>query len=154
MDKKYICYCGLYCGNCAVMAKIAPASKVLYDEMRIAGFEEIINFIPGGDGFWSFLKGMVEDGLCISCKDGSGNPSCAVRICAKEKGIEMCALCEEYPCAKFDAFFQGYPMLKQDNNLLREKGMDAWTLLQNERRTNGFTYSDEKAKQNDKSDIS
>ena len=145
MKSKYICYCGLYCENCAVMAKVAPASKVLYEEMRKAGFEDIIHLISGGDGFWTFLKGVVENGVCISCKDGSGNPGCTVRICAKEKSVEMCALCEEYPCEKFNAFFEGYPVLKQDNELLREQGIDAWAKLQNARRTNGFTYADNKA---------
>ncbi|MCL2538924.1 MAG: DUF3795 domain-containing protein [Oscillospiraceae bacterium] len=142
MKEAYLCYCGLYCENCAVMAKIAPASKVLYDEMKKAGFEEIINYIPGGDGFWSFLKGMTQDGICVSCKEGSGNPGCTVRVCAREKGIELCALCEEYPCDKFDAFFQGYPLLEQDNALIREQGMEAWARLQDERRMSGFAYTD------------
>ena len=142
MDKKYICYCGLYCENCAVMAKIAPASVALYEEMKKAGFEDIIPLIPGGAGFWSFLKGMAEDGVCVSCKDGSGNPGCAVRVCAKEKGVDMCALCEEYPCGKFEAFFQSYPLLKQDNALIRDQGLDAWAELQDERRMGGFAYTD------------
>jgi len=146
MDKKYACYCGLYCENCAVKAKIEPASKILYEEMKKAGFEEIIHMITGGDGFWQFLKSMADDGVCVSCGEGSGNPRCAVRICAKEKGIEMCALCDSYPCEKFNSFFEGYPVLKQDNALLREKGIDAWSKLQDERRAVGFTYSDEKLK--------
>jgi len=54
----------------------------------------------------------------------------------------MCALCAEYPCEKFDSFYQGYPMLKQDNALLQEKGMDAWAKLQDERREKGYTYTD------------
>jgi len=141
MDKKYTCYCGLYCENCAVMAKVWPASKVLYEEMKKAGFEEIIQFIPGGDGFWAFLKGMSVDGVCVSCKDGSGNPGCAVRVCAKEKGVEMCALCGEYPCDKFAAFFEGYPCIEHDNALLRDKGWEAWSALQDKRRANGFTYA-------------
>ena len=140
MDKTYICYCGLYCENCVVMAKITPAAKALYDEMRIAGFEDVINYIPGGDGFWPFLKGMAENGLCVSCKDGGGDPDCAIRLCAKEKEVELCAFCDEYPCGKIDAF-QGYSMIKQDNELIRAQGMDAWAKLQDERRQNGFTYS-------------
>jgi hypothetical protein len=143
MDKKYICYCGLYCGNCAVKAKIAPTSKILYEEMKKAGFEDIMHLLPGGDGFWPFLKDMADGGICISCQDGSGNPGCAVRICAKEKGVEVCALCENYPCEKFNAYFEGYPVLKHDNTLLREEGMDAWAKLQDERRARGFTYADE-----------
>jgi len=147
MDKKYICYCGLYCENCAVKVKVEPASKVLYEEMKKAGFEEIIQMIPGGDSFWTFLKGMVN-GVCISCKEGSGNPGCAVRICAKDKNVEMCALCDSYPCEIFAKYFEGYPMLRKDNNLFREEGMDAWANLQDDRRSRGYTYSDEKAGKN------
>ena len=144
MDKKYTCYCGLYCENCSVRAKINPAAKVLHNEMKTAGFEEIIHFIPGGDGFWSFLKNMAENGTCTSCREGSGNPACAVRICAKNKGVEMCALCESYHCEHFTKFFKGYPILKHDNALLREKGWEAWAKLQDERGTNGFVYQDDK----------
>jgi hypothetical protein len=143
IDKKYACYCGLYCANCAVKVKIEPAAKVLYDEMKSAGFEEVISFIPGGDGFWPFLKGMANEGICISCRDGGGNPGCAVRICAKEKGVEMCAFCDDYPCDKFSDFLNvtvGYPVLESDNALLRDKGWEAWIALQEERRNNGFTY--------------
>ena len=140
MDKRYTCYCGLYCENCAVMSKVTPAAKVLYNEMKKAGFEEVINFIPGGDGFWPFLKEMAENGTCVSCRDGSGNPNCAVRICAKDKGVEMCALCQNYPCERFDDFFKGYPILKSDNDLLREKGWERWAKLQDERCKKGFAY--------------
>jgi hypothetical protein len=147
MDKKLTCYCGLYCGNCAVKVKIEPAAKVLYDEMKAAGFEDVISFIPGGEGFWSFLKGMTDDGMCVSCRAGSGNPGCAVRICAKEKGVDMCVFCEDYPCDKFADFLDitvGYPMLEHDNALLRDKGWDAWMALQEGRSERGYTYSDER----------
>lgn len=144
MNKKYMCYCGLYCGNCPIKVKIEPASKTLFEEMKKAGFEEMIHLIPDGDIFWSFLKSMVEPGVCISCKEGSGDPECAVRICAKEKNVEMCAFCESYPCDEFTKFFEKCPVLKKDNLLLREKGIDEWSKLQDERQKRGFTYSDEK----------
>ncbi|MCL1796007.1 MAG: DUF3795 domain-containing protein, partial [Clostridia bacterium] len=147
-DKRYACYCGLYCENCSVKVKVEPAAKVLYDEMKKAGFEDVIAFIPGGEGFWGFLKSMADDGICVSCRDGNGgNPACAVRICAKERNVEMCAFCENYPCDKFDAFLNvsdGLPVLEQDNALLRDKGWEAWAKLQAKRREAGFTYSAEK----------
>ena len=146
MNKKYACYCGLYCGNCPVKAKIEPAAKVLFQELKNANFEGVIPQIPGGDGFWLFLKSMVESGICVSCQKGSGNPACAVRVCAQEKGVKMCALCSEYPCDKFTAFFKSYPLLKQDNALLRDKGWDAWAELQDKRLAEGFTYADAKKK--------
>ena len=142
MKKEYMCYCGLYCMNCAVKAKVEPAAKILHNEMKKAGFEDIIHFIPDGEGFWRFLKSVSEEGACISCREGSGNPSCKARICATEKKIEICALCEEYPCEMFKEYFKAYPILKNDNVVFREKGMDEWLKMQNERSENGFTYND------------
>ena len=143
MDKKFTCFCGLYCENCAVKVKVEPAAKNLYSEMKSAGFEDVISFIPGGEGFWSFLKGMAEDNMCISCRDGGGDPGCSVRLCAKEKGVEMCAFCDEYPCDKIAGFLKRISVLESDNVLLRDKGWDAWLALQNERRGTGFTYQGE-----------
>ncbi|MCL1790514.1 MAG: DUF3795 domain-containing protein [Peptococcaceae bacterium] len=142
MDKKYSCYCGLYCENCAVKVKVEPAAKVLYDEMKIAGFEDIISFIPDGEGFWTFLKGMADDGVCVSCRDGSSDPGCVIRICAQEKGGEMCALCGEYPCEKLAVILQRHSLLESDNVLLRDKGWEAWGYLQDERQRSGFVYTD------------
>ena len=114
----------------------------MHEEMKKAGFEDIVQFIPDGEGFWRFLKSVSEEGACISCRAGSGNPGCTVRICAQEKAIEMCALCcDSYPCEKYDEFFKAYPLLKDDNALLLEKGMDEWLKMQNERTKNGFAYS-------------
>jgi hypothetical protein len=144
IDKRYVCYCGRYCENCAVKAKVEPAAKALFDEMKKAGFEEVISFIPGGDGFWSFLKGMVEEGMCSSCKDGSGDPGCSIRICAKDKSVNMCALCAEYPCGKIVAFFERNPALEHDNVLLRDKGWQAWVALQDKRKSDGYIFQDDK----------
>ncbi len=145
MDKKYACYCGLYCGNCAVKMKVEPAAKVLHEEMSKLGFEQIMPFFPDGEKFWSFLKGMSVNGICVSCKAGSGNPACKVRLCAKEKNVEMCALCESYPCEHFTEFFKAYPTLERDNSILREKGWDSWEKLQDERQAKGceFAYTKE-----------
>ena len=142
MDRKYACYCGLTCENCAVKVKVEPAARALYGEMKKAGFEEVIAFIPGGDGFWPFLKGMAQNGMCISCKEMGGDPSCAIRLCAKAKGVEMCAFCAEYPCEKLAVFLGKYPGVDRDNALLRDSGWEAWAALQDKRRVNGFTYQE------------
>jgi hypothetical protein len=143
MEKKDACYCGLYCGNCPVKVKVELASKALYQEMENLGFEGIISFFPDGKKFWSFLKGMTTDGLCTSCKAGSGNPACKVRLCAQEKNIEMCALCESYPCDYFAEFFQAYPTLKEDNSFLQEQGWESWAKYQDKRQLQGtgFAYT-------------
>ena len=110
--------------------------------MQKAGFEDIIEQIPGGEGFWTFLNGMVRNGVCTSCKEGGGNPGCEVRICAKERGVDMCAFCDDYPCELFDRTFTVYRMLREDNEFLRRNGVGEWLNMQTERRSKGFTYSD------------
>lgn len=140
MEKRYSCYCGLYCENCATKARVVPAAKNLYIEMKNAGFEDFVQFLPGGDEFWSFLGSVAEGGACDSCREGAGNPGCAVRACAQKRGVELCALCGDYPCDLFGVLFEGYPVLREDNALLREKGMDAWSQLQDDRRSQGFAY--------------
>jgi hypothetical protein len=141
MDKKFICYCGLHCENCGIKTKVEPASKVLYEEMKKMGFEGFIHNMPNGKEFWTFLKYMVEKGVCVSCQSGvGGDPHCAIRICAKEKGIEMCALCNDYPCDNFAMIFKVNPTVKSDNALLHEQGMEQWAKLQDERKAKGFTY--------------
>ena len=147
MDKQKVCYCGLYCDNCAVKVKVEPAAKVLYDEMNQLGFAEIMSFFPNGEQFWSFLKGISTDGICVSCKAGSGNPACQIRQCAKATKVEMCAMCEQYPCTHFTDFFEGYPMLKHDNALLRDKGLEAWGKLQDARHAKGFGFAYDKKSQ-------
>lgn len=138
MDKKYMCYCGLYCENCATKAKVEPAAQVLHTEMKKAGFEDIMQFLPDGNAFWNFLQGMAEEGSCVSCQDGSGGPGCKIRICAREKEIQMCAFCERYPCEKFSDFLANYPILKEDNVLLRDRGIEAWSELQDRRKIKGL----------------
>ncbi len=118
------------------------AAQALYREMKRGGFEDVVEAMPNGPEFWNFLKSMSENGTCVSCRDGSGNPGCAVRICARGKGVEMCALCGQYPCAHFDELFACYPALDEDNAVLRDRGGEAWARLQDERTASGFTYPD------------
>jgi hypothetical protein len=145
MNQEYICYCGLYCENCATKAKVEPAARTLYREMKAAGFEDVVPFLPGGEGFWAFLTGMAEQGACVSCRAGSGDPGCEIRICAKGKGVEMCAVCGEYPCERFAQMLAAYPNLRGDNALFRERGREAWAALQDSRRASGYTYADARA---------
>jgi len=142
MERKYICYCGFYCECCVVKARIRPAAQNLLDEMKRGGFENFIEHIPGGSEFWPFLKNMAEEGLCISCRENGGDPGCAIRNCAKNRGVDMCALCDDYPCGHFTPYEQ-YSVLFADNKVLREKGIEEWSKMQDERVAKGFCYSDE-----------
>ena len=143
MDRKFACYCGLCCENCALKVKVFPAAKTLRSEMEKAGFDAVMHSVPGGNEFWSFLKEIAEHWTCTTCKEDSGNPGCKVRKCAREKDVEMCAFCGDYPCELTEEFNERSPGLKADNTLLRDKGWDAWEKLQDKRKADGFTYTDD-----------
>ena len=75
-----------------------------------------------------------------------------MRICARDKGVEACPLCSEYPCENFNwlASSTSYPMLGKDNQYLQENGLNKWFTMQKERRSQGFTYVEEREKFNNK----
>lgn len=143
MGKEEICYCGLYCGNCIQKQSVTPAAIALRDQMKQAGYEEFGTMLPGFEPFFEFLNAMAEQGACTNCMDGGGNPYCGVRICVKEKGIKMCAFCEEYPCETFRKLFLTYPTLFEDNLFLKEHGMDKWLCMQQKRQARGYVYTEQ-----------
>jgi hypothetical protein len=107
------------------------------------GFGDIIDYMPEGAPFWKFLNGMVDTGICVSCYEGGGDPGCKIRICAREKGVKMCAFCNDYPCTLMEDMLKRHPVFRSDNELLRNKGLEAWAKVQDDRRKKGFTYQDE-----------
>jgi hypothetical protein len=144
MDNEQIAYCGIYCGNCCQLTNVGPEAKKLCESMKKAGYELYGPYIPGFEQFWIFLSDLAAKNGCHGCRKDGGNPYCKVRICAREKNVEICTLCEEYPCKEFDAFFSDYVTLKDDNSFLKEHGIERWLEMQSKRRAEGFTYTDAK----------
>ncbi|MBN1425559.1 DUF3795 domain-containing protein [Candidatus Fermentibacteria bacterium] len=79
-------YCGLYCGACEVMA--ANRRGTVADVAREWGrSEEELR-----------CDGCKTDVLAVYCRD------CTFRACAREKGVEFCSECGDYPCKALLAF--------------------------------------------------
>jgi hypothetical protein len=53
--------------------------------------------------------------LFSACKD------CAIRNCARQKGIETCAHCTDYVCGKLEAFFATDPAAKTSLDEVRSR---------------------------------
>ena len=152
MERQYITYCGLYCGHCFSRTHVAPTAAVLRDYMKRQGFETFGPYMPNFTEFWAFLKVLIEAEGCPGCRKNGGNPACKIRTCAREKGVEACPLCGEYPCENFNwlASSTSYPMLEKDNLYLQENGLNSWLSMQKERRLQGFTYVEERERCHDK----
>ncbi len=86
MELKHDAYCGLYCGSCtAFMATQENKTKELA-------------------GQWQKEE---EDIICYGCKSdkvASFCRTCALKECARKKGLEFCYQCTDYPCDRLDEF--------------------------------------------------
>lgn len=124
IKKELLAPCGLYCGVCSIY--IAHRD----DNLK---FKQII--LPV---YKAFAKG-VEDIQCTGClSDGVVFPvcqACPIKKCTKNKEIEGCHQCDEFPCK----FVQNFPIPVAKKVILRaiptrrEFGTEVWVEQEEER---------------------
>lgn len=142
-DLRLITYCGLYCGLCAQRGRISHQASTLRASMANEGYEFWGQELTGFNEFWEFLTDLCDpDKACPGCRQGGGPPFCGIRKCARQRGVEICAFCEEYPCERVLALAKGYPTLIADGQRMREIGIEAWIQEQEKRAETGFAYVD------------
>jgi hypothetical protein len=144
MDEQleFVAYCGLYCGLCAGRSRIPQRATALQQAMADEGWNFWGQGIPGFPEFWQFLQGLADEGGCPGCRAGGGDPSCRIRICARERDLELCAHCPDFPCERVEAFGCRYPTLLADNRRLQAVGPVRWVSEQEERARRGVVYAD------------
>lgn len=85
--EKMIGYCGYNCHLCAARSD-DPALR----QRMVDGWRKIF-------GHQNYTAVNVKCDGCLS--DGRiADKSCKARPCAREKGVENCAYCDEFPCDK------------------------------------------------------
>ncbi len=122
--------CGLNCRKCLAFSQgeIKLSSQKL--KQLLGSFdryaERFSNFLPVFKNYPSFkeLLDFLTKGDCLGCRKGTCKyPACGVIHCFREKGVDFCFQCAEYPCEKtnFD------PDLKrrwiQMNDRMKEVGV-------------------------------
>lgn len=141
-ELQFVTYCGLYCELCAERSRIPRLATGLKDAMADEGWpywgHEVANFAE----FWAFLEGLKADGGCPGCRAGGGYPDCQIRRCARERCVELCAECADWPCGLIDTLANRYPMLVADNHRLQRIGRARWLDEQRERARRGVVYAD------------
>jgi len=137
-----VTYCGLFCGLCAGRARIPQRAAALQAAMTEEGWPDWGANIPGFAGFWSFLQGLQEDGGCPGCRADGGPPHCQIRVCARQRGLELCSQCSDFPCFRIEALGAVYPTLIADNRRLQAVGLGQWLSEQEERVRRGVVYAD------------
>ena len=138
-----VTYCGLYCNLCGQRGRIPSQASTLRESMVSEGYEYWGEELPGFKEFWEFLTRLSDSAkACPGCRQGGGPPFCTIRKCAREKGLDLCLHCEEYPCRRVLGIAEGYPTLLADGQRIKKIGLEAWVQEQEERAKTGFAYVD------------
>lgn len=139
---EFVTYCGLYCALCSGRTRIPQRAAALRDAMAEEGWPTWGRTIPGFTEFWEFLEGLHTSGGCPGCRAGGGYAECQIRICARERGLELCSQCPDFPCDRIEALGARYPTLIADNRRMQAVGLEQWLEEQEERARRCFVYTD------------
>ena len=125
--------CGLSCGKCFAYTRGGIASHSQELQKLLGNFdayaERFSTFLPEFENYPSFKKMLAYFAQpdCKGCRQGTCKyPNCGVVECHKEKGVDFCFQCDEFPCDKtnFD------PHLKrrwiQMNNRMKQIGVQGY----------------------------
>jgi len=127
---------------CSIVNGLPQAASTLHQIIQEDGWEGFGRYVyPEFAVFWKVLAALKEtDKTSSLCIGGCGNPDCQIRIFAKAKGLDVCAFCDEYPCAKLKAFTDAYPFILKINERIREIGITAWLVEQDDLVAKGVTH--------------
>lgn len=130
---KKIAPCGLVCHTC-VAAKGGATHEHGKELLRLLdsfdGYaEKFSQFEPRLKKYPEFKEvlGLVCEASCEGCRDGQCKyPGCTISPCAKEKGVDFCFECSDFPCDRAD--FE--PLLRSKwlkaNERMKEIGAEAF----------------------------
>jgi hypothetical protein len=138
---KFVTYCGLYCDLCAERTRIPRRAAALRQAMADEGWPYWGPSMPGFAEFWQFLHELTHGG-CPGCRAAGGYPECQIRSCARERNVELCSQCTDFPCEHLETLAARYPTLLADNRRLEAVGLERWLEEQQERARRGVVYAD------------
>jgi hypothetical protein len=113
--------CGILCGVCPLgsgtVAESAGQTRKHIADCQIPIWAP---FVPGGEAIdWKAmdrgLEWMQRYACCAGCQNGGGPPDCTIRICARERGKDLCGTCGDLDsCNRFE-------WLKEHGQEMKEK---------------------------------
>ena len=138
---EFVTYCGLHCKLCAERSRIPQRAAALREAMADEGWPFWGQTLPGFGDFWTFLENLQHEG-CPGCRAGGGFPECQIRLCAQDRGLELCCHCPDFPCHHIEVLGTRYPTLIADNWRLQVVGLEQWRVEQEERARRSVVYAD------------
>lgn len=124
--KELTAICGIDCFNCE-----------LYEKNITASFQKIMAQKTGKKPEELSCKGCRQMGCVLLAKE------CATKKCAKERNLDFCFECSDFPCQKLSPCKEGadkYPHNLKLYNLCRIQllGIEKWSEEAKENRKNYF----------------
>jgi hypothetical protein len=120
-NRSLIACCGLYCGACSF--------KVAYDEKNRA-------HVLSMPARYNKYKEMPLQ-HCPGCKLDDQPSSCEIRDCVKNKGLDHCGACREFPCDKITKFnndgVSHHSEVLVNLKQIKEIGEERWLELQEQK---------------------
>lgn len=115
---EFISFCGLSCSTCPIYVATRTTDPAEQERIRA----EVAKTLEDAYGIY-FEASDISD--CDGCRTAGGKlfsacDDCKIRRCAKERIIENCAHCTEYPCKNLEAFFQKDVSAKERLEKLRD----------------------------------
>ena len=100
-----IAYCGLNCLNCSTFLATRNDDHALREKTAVE---------------WSKMFGALrpEEIVCDGCPKDDARlfgfcEKCEIRSCARDKGVDNCAQCQDSPCGKMEAVFALDPDIRK-----------------------------------------
>lgn len=125
--------CGIECARCVAfkdgeVVKLSSALKehLINFENMASIYKDSVPVFKDYNVFTEILD-YFSKGNCPGCRYGDAcNTSCTARTCHKEKNVDFCYQCDEYPCSKNNYNENLYNKWKSNNDMMKEIGVEAF----------------------------
>jgi len=142
-NESLIGYCGVYCGTCArwrEYIEFRRIARLLAEWLDAQGYQHWLNDHTDEFDYDEFRRGLdffSRDDcwvVCrVPCREGT-EYDCGFRICCRERGLELCFDCPDFPCDKFER----KEVAEERAREYRELGKAAWLKRRAEQAARGF----------------
>lgn len=136
-DREQTAFCGLYCGDCI------PANQSLFDtaaalkqQLESCQFEKYAEHKSATNrtfNAYRIFREVLDAILTLRCPktcfQSGGNPDCAIRVCARQRGLEGCWLCQDFETCealKIMGTCHG-DTVKHNLRMIRQHGVENWS---------------------------
>jgi hypothetical protein len=153
-SKDLVTYCGGYCGECALFpgfTALREAALILGELIDTHGLQNWIPeawtpdaWTPDAENkfdFAEFRKGLTFFSAPESwyacrecCKSGGGWPECPMRKCCREREIDICFDCGDFPCSKV----KWNPIMIKRGDEYKKLGKGEWLREREKNANQGF----------------